>query len=78
MFLCQALRRVQLLGFKSNRFSQYNIFLDLKYSFSITVTNMNVNRSVLVTIKEEAKTILDENCWHLDKRQSVPIWIVRF
>jgi hypothetical protein len=54
----------ELAHFQAERFAKLNAFLNVEHRFAAAVANMNVNRSVLVAVKEKAISILLEDFWH--------------
>ena len=54
----------ELAHFQAERFAKLNAFFNIEHRFAASVANMNVNRPVLVAVKEEAISVLFENFWH--------------
>jgi len=51
----------QFSYFKPFRFAQRNFFIDKKHGLPSSFTNVNMDRLMLVTIKEELTAVLFEN-----------------
>jgi predicted RNase H-like HicB family nuclease len=64
MFRCKLLRLRQLSHFQALRFAQLDPLLHIEYSLPSAVSHMDVNRPMLVTIKEEPVAVLLKNLRH--------------
>lgn len=62
---CQLLGLTKFLELEARRFTKLDIPLDVKDRFAAAFPHVNVDRSMIVAIKEEAKSIFDEDRRHV-------------
>lgn len=61
---CQVLCSGQLLCLETDRFTKSDLPLYLKDRFAAPILYMDMNRGVIVAVKEKAVSVLGENCRH--------------
>jgi hypothetical protein len=61
IFFCKRLCFRQFFDLQALRLTKLNLVLDVEYRFTSTIPNMNMNRPVIVAVKQELITILSED-----------------
>lgn len=62
---CQLFGLTKFVKLEARRFTKFDIRLDVKHRFAVAFPHMNVNRSMIVAIEKEAKSIFDEDRRHV-------------
>jgi len=61
--LGEALCFGEFLNFEPGGFPQFDCLIDIKNSFSASITNMNMDRFVVITVEEKLVSVLFEDDW---------------
>ena len=62
---CKGLGLRQILHFESLGFAQLDTVLNGEYRFTATMSNMDVDRTMLIAIEEEQESVLLEDLRHV-------------
>jgi hypothetical protein len=58
----------QFTELEALRFAQFHLLLHLEHRFATAVADVDVNRTVLVAVKEKPESVFLKNGWHGDGR----------
>ena len=61
---CQVFGLTQFANAEANCFPKFNFCFDIKHRLGAALSNVNVNRSVIIAVKEKTKAVLNEYSWH--------------
>lgn len=64
MFLGKLLCSGKFAGFQTKRFTKLDSLLDIEHRFTPTIADVNMNGTMIVTVKKEPIAVLFENCGH--------------
>jgi hypothetical protein len=64
MFFRKSFSFGQFAELETLRLAQFNLIFQIEHRFTTAVADVDVNRAMLVAVKEKPESVLFENGWH--------------